>query len=215
MAPLDSVALRSRIDSTFKERARLEELAQGKKKKRRSNRIQIEPTNTNIFDTGEGTSETTDWYFGNPSAMSLGASEFRRIWGDVGLEDDWRRSLKINSGDVVQSAGDAGTNQGESTQQAQESTIPIDPIDAEFDRINSQIPRTEEQVETALMKIEDAYFRLGDIYYFNLEEKDNAEKMYKQLLERFPESEYEEEVHYKLYLINKDSNELLSEQNTK
>jgi tetratricopeptide (TPR) repeat protein len=215
MAHLDSAALRSRIDSVFKERARLEELAQGKKKKRKSNRIEIEPTNTNIFDTGEGTSETTAWYFGNPSAMSLGSSEFRRIWGDVGLEDDWRRSLKISSGDVVQSAGDAGANQGEITQQAQENTIPIDPIEAEFNLINSQIPRTEEQVETALTKIEDAYFRLGDIYYFNLEEKDNAEKAFKQLLERFPESEYAAEVLYKLYLINKDSNEALAAQYAK
>jgi tetratricopeptide (TPR) repeat protein len=133
----------------------------------------------------------------------------------VGLEDDWRRSLKISSGDVVQSAGDAGANQGEITQQAQENTIPIDPIEAEFNLINSQIPRTEDQVETALTKIEDAYFRLGDIYYFNLEEKDNAEKAFKQLLERFPESEYAAEVLYKLYLINKDSNEALAAQYAK
>src|SRR5690606_41494012 len=82
---------------------------------------------------------------------------------------------------------------------------PIDPAGAEFLRIDQQIPRTDEQRTAALKKIEDAYFRVGDIYYFDLLEKDNAEKTYLKLLERFPESEYAAEVLYKLYLIAKES----------
>ena len=78
-------------------------------------------------------------------------------------------------------------------------------------RINKQIPRTEEQKKEALKKIEDAYFNLGDIYYFKLLENDNAIASYHKLLERFPETEYEPEVLYKLYLIYKESDPAQSE----
>src|SRR5690606_508709 len=98
----------------------------------------------------------------------------------------------------------AVTADSAATQQAQ-AAAPVDPAEAEFLRIDQQIPRTEEQRAAALKKIEDAYFRVGDIYYFDLLEKDNAEKTYLKLLERFPESEYEAEVLYKLYLIAKES----------
>lgn len=211
MVSLDSAALRNRIDSVFKEKKRLEELAQGKKKKRKSNRIEIESTNTNIFDTGETTSETTSWYFGNPSAMAIGESEFRRVWGDIALEDDWRRSQKISnlpSGNNEVAAANTGTENANVADEAK----PVDPVEAQFEVINKQIPRTEEQKAEALKKIEDAYFRVGDIYYFDLMEKDNAALTYKKLLERFPESEYSAEVLYKLYLIYKDSDAALSDQ---
>jgi TolA-binding protein len=209
MTTMDSVQVRSMIDSAFKERKRIAELSQGKKKKKRSNRIEITPTSTNIFDTGEASAETTSWYFGNPSSMALGEMEFRRIWGDIILEDNWRRSQKIS---ISPSGGNnevARSDNNPNVTPAEEVT-PIDPVDAEFDRINKQIPRTDEQREASLKKIEEAYFRLGDIYYFNLEEKDNANLTYKKLLERFPESEFAPEVLYKLYLISKETDETLA-----
>ncbi|HEX5171324.1 MAG TPA: tetratricopeptide repeat protein, partial [Cyclobacteriaceae bacterium] len=209
MANMDSAQIRNRIDSVFKEKKRLEELAQGKKKKRRSNRVEIAPTSTNIFGTGEATTETTSWYFGNPSAMSLGESEFRRIWGDIPLEDNWRRSQKISNASVAGNENVVSGNSPANSDQAEEAK-PIDPVDAEFDRIIKQIPRTQDQKEASLKKIEDAYFRLGDIYYFDLKEKDNASDAYKKLIERFPKSDYVPEAYYKLYLIAKESNEQLA-----
>ncbi len=95
MANLDSAGLRMRIDSVFQAKKALAEANEGKKKRRRSNRITIESNTNNVFATGEETEQTADWYFGNPSAMSLGQSEFKRIWGNVPLEDNWRRSLRI------------------------------------------------------------------------------------------------------------------------
>ncbi len=211
MASLDSVTIRNRIDSVFKEKKRLEDLAQGKKKKRKSNRIEIAPTDASIFGTGEASSETSSWYFGNPSAMAIGQSEFRRVWGDIALDDNWRRSQKITS--VSTPVDDVALdNSGANNTTQAEDVKPVDPVEAAFDLVNKQIPRTEEQKEEALKKIEDAYFRLGDIYYFNLLEKDNAATTYQKLLERFPSSEYAAEVLYKLYLINKETDLPLAEQ---
>jgi tetratricopeptide (TPR) repeat protein len=44
---------------------------------------------------GPGASGNGQWYFYNPSAKGFGFSEFRKIWGDRKLEDNWRRSNTI------------------------------------------------------------------------------------------------------------------------
>jgi tetratricopeptide (TPR) repeat protein len=204
MASLDSAALRARIDSVFAARALAEQAATKGKKKRKRNRIELEANTGNIFGAGESSTGTSDWYFGNPSAMALGESEFRRIWGNIRLEDNWRRSMRLTDAPGI--ATEVATITVDSiSAQPIAAAEPVDPAEAEFVRLDQQIPRTEEQRAAALKKIEDAYFRVGDIYYFDLLEKDNAQKTYLKLLERFPESEYAAEVLYKLYLIAKES----------
>src|SRR5690606_38314492 len=152
----------------------------GKKRKRRANRISLEANEVNIFGAGQEGSETSDWYFGNPSAMALGASEFTRVWGDIKLEDNWRRSMRLSA--IGAPIADAPVNELDSASGQQVAqAAPVDPAEAEYLRINQEIPRTEEQRAAALKKIEDAYFRVGDIYYFDLLEKDNAEKTYVKL----------------------------------
>lgn len=204
MSALDSASLRARVDSVFEARKQAEQANTGRKKKRRGNRIELEANTGNIFGGGEAGSGTADWYFGNPSAMALGESEFRRIWGNIRLEDNWRRSMRLTNAPGIAptvAAVDADTTSTEPAPTAE----PVDPAEAEFLRLTQQIPRTDEQRTAALKKIEKAYFRVGDIYYFDLLEKDNAEKTYLKLLERFPESEHAAEVLYKLYLIAKES----------
>ena len=204
LANLDSLQLRGKIDSTFEAKKLLAEKKAGKKKKRLFNRVEIE-SNDNVFSTGDDpTDETTDWYFGNPSAMSLGQTEFKRIWGDIPLEDNWRRSLRSSSATMA-NRSTTGSDVQKPEEDDKATAVPADPVAAEYMRISKQIPRTEEQKKEAWKKIEDAYFSLGDIYYFKLQEKDNAIASYNTLLQRFPQTEYEPEILYKLYLIFKES----------
>lgn len=212
MASLDTAALRARVDSAVQARKAIEDKKLVKKKKR-SNRIDIESNTSAIFATGDEqentSSEETDWYFGNPSAMSLGQNEFKRIWGDVPLEDNWRRSMRANAGAPADDAQSTGADSAAATADAgdDKQKAPVaNPVAVELDKLNKQIPRTDEQKKEALAKIEEAYFKLGDIYYFKLLENDNAVLSYKKLLQRFPETAYEPEVLYKLYLIYKDTN---------
>ncbi len=206
MANLDSLGLRNRIDSAFKAKKLLSEAKAGKKKRRQSNRIEILSNTNNVFGTSEGATgdESSAWYFGNPSAVSLGQTEFNRIWGDIPLEDNWRRSLRSSS-TTVANRNVIGEDLAGPTQEEQASVTPADPVAAEYMRISKQLPRTDEQKSEALGKIEEAYFNLGDIYYFKLLENENAVLSYHKLLERFPETEYEPEILYKLYLIFKES----------
>jgi hypothetical protein len=65
-----------------------------KKKKRSTTTSTSNNQNSSFFNTQS--SATADWYFGNPSAVSLGQAEFQRIWGSIPLEDNWRRSNKAS-----------------------------------------------------------------------------------------------------------------------
>lgn len=199
LAAMDTALLRKQIDSVLAERAK--PIASNKKKKRRSYTSTGTSSSSNPFfnqDNGAG----VDWYFGNPSAVSLGQSEFQRIWGTIPLEDNWRRS---NKSMVLQETSTAVAKEpGIEKPGTETAAVQTQKVD-EAGKLISQIPRTDEAKAKALAQIEEGYFKLGDLFYFQLGEKDNASQSYTKLLNRFPQSEYVPEVLYKLYLIVKET----------
>jgi tetratricopeptide (TPR) repeat protein len=213
LASLDSTALRLLVDSAVTAEKKLAEAKAGKKR-RRGNRVEIETRSSNAFnDSNEPNQVTGDWYFGNPSSVGAGQSEFQRIWGDVKLEDNWRRSQRMSGSfqetNETANTADPASPGSEETTAAKENA---DPVEVAYAGLDKQIPRTDEARKEALGKIEEAYFALGDIYNFKLEEKNNAVEMYTRLLTRFPESEHEPEVLYTLYLIMKETDPARAEE---
>lgn len=204
LASFDSLTVRARLDSVMASRAIQEDTS--RKKRKRSSSSSGSNQGSAFFN--EESSATSDWYFGNPSAVALGQSEFQRIWGSISLEDNWRRS---NKSSVIRDPG-ATTAQTEDVQNNETvaEAPPTEKID-EVAKLMEQLPRSDKQKQVALAKIEEGYFRLGDIYYFQLNEKENALQLYKKLLSRFPESEFEAEVLYKLYLITKENDKVQSD----
>ncbi len=198
LAAFDSTALRDHISQVIEAQQKQEALTKGKKKKK-NNRVVFTTPSTTLFSAS---TETTDWYFGNLSAVSIGKTEFIRVWGNRALEDDWRRSQKL-SGPALDPVLADNNSEGSNSQ---EEEVVADPVEVAFASLDKEIPRTEEQREISLKKIEDAYFVLGDIYYFKLAEKENALITFETLLQRFPTTEHEPDVLYKLYLIHKESN---------
>jgi tetratricopeptide (TPR) repeat protein len=205
LSELDTAALKAMVETTYLEKKKREELEAKKKKKTRTQIVAN--TNNDIFGNDEENNDApvTEggvWHFANPTAITIGQNEFKRIWGDIPLEDNWRRSQRSVAGPSRRAVAEQTSAPVTTTP---EEAPAADPVVAEYNKINALIPRTDAQKKDALSKIENAYFSLGDIYYFKLLEKDNAAGSYKKLLSRFPESEYEAEVLYRLYLIYKDS----------
>jgi tetratricopeptide (TPR) repeat protein len=215
LSSMDTVELRKMVEAAL-DKKKKEEEARNKGKKKRA-RVQLTSTaNTDIFATGEenavSTEESGDWYFANPTALTIGQNEFKRIWGDLPLEDNWRRSQRSVAGSTTRRPSTATQNTSATDTPATPEAPAADPVTVEYNKINTMIPRTSEQKAEALHKIEIAYFSLGDIYYLKLLEKENAATTYQTLLKRFPTSEYAPEVLYRLYLINKDADPPLAEQ---
>lgn len=195
MADMDSAILRAQLDSTLTSRAK--PVDAGKKKKGR--RIGGSSGSSGAFFPTESTSTST-WYFGNPSAVALGETEFQRIWGSISLEDNWRRSNKTSVIQMDETQTTIVEKPGESIPVAEAAN----PIESEINRVFRELPKNETGRSDALHKIEEAYFMLGDLYFVQLNEKNNAATSYEKLLERFPGSVHEAEILYKLYLIEKE-----------
>ena len=191
--PEDSV-LQIAIASLEKEKEIKEKREKEKAIKRRQN------TNSNNDNLIQTSTENSVWYFSNNAALSKGRNEFSRRWGDRILEDDWRRKDKATTianqrNEVVNDTGPVLDNKSDEIS-----------IEEQAKRLIASIPSSEEQKAKLLDEIEEAYYQLGNIYNLRLEEDENASKSFETLLSRFPDSEYEPEVLYQLFLIYKTSN---------
>ncbi|MEL7339757.1 MAG: tetratricopeptide repeat protein, partial [Bacteroidota bacterium] len=138
---------------------------------------------------GRGTQGGT-WYFDNPSAISNGKIQFQQQWGQRKNEDNWRRSQK-----ALAFAG--GNDQQENTEV--DSAL----IEQYGDKAKyyQDIPKSDEDKALAHDKIEEALYSLAQLYSTQLNEPDSARKTYEDLLQRYPEGEYELQAHYALFKL--------------
>ena len=205
LSQMDTTALLALADQNFV--LQQEQIRQEEKQSRRSNfaNNQDNPFATQREEAAGGTS----WYFYNLTAISAGRSEFIRKWGDRPLQDNWRRREALRS---AQSTSIADSETGvDSTSNAVAVLDEAEQQQTFRKEFLSNIPFSEAAKTEANKKIEDAYYRLGNIYNFNLEELENAKSTFLTLIDRFPESEYEPEVLYLMYLISNNTNDALAE----
>nr|WP_246202711.1 methyltransferase [Fulvivirga lutimaris] len=197
LSTLDSAAITAKLNSYLDEQAEKRK-EQQKKEERKARRTQA-----SAFNSNTGIS-STGWYFGNPSAVALGQSEFKRIWGERPLEDNWRRSIK----ESVQSlnVNSTPTDVVENTDVANGQTSANIDAGANLNALYREIPFSEDAKQESLNKIEAAYYALGNIYKYDLEEDVNSADAFKTLITRFPETENKPEALYQLYLIYKELN---------
>lgn len=206
LAKMDTASLRKKIEADIEKNKK--PIVVSKKKKR--NRIDIAANDNPIFNTNESETENASWYFGSAAAVAGGQSEFIRVWGEFPLEDNWRRSQRSTTRTSITN----NTNEELSTPTKEETapTVAINKADATFKELLTILPTTTEKEAEALKKIEDALYNLGDIYYLQLNETENALSEYEKLIQRFPQSNYEAEVLYRITLICKETNKEKSDQ---
>ncbi len=132
------------------------------------------------------------WYFYNLNAKSFGQPEFRMKWGERTLEDNWRRKSKRTNSQMEQVEGSEGDtlNGG--------GGVPIlDNKSREFYLVS--IPLTDSAMVLSNNRLEDALYNMGLIYKENLLDYDESIIAFKELINRYPESEYGPSVHYYMY----------------
>lgn len=193
-----------------------EEEAKLEQKRKREEKRKANIARSSAFETegadliGTNPAPGAQWYFYTSSAISRGVSEFKRVWGNRPLEDNWRRSIKTG-GEVISQG--AGANSEENTLEAADEKE--ERIQAQIIEMVAAVPTSEEQINSLLSEIEVALYELGNIYNFKLEEKQNSIETFEMLLIRFPQTEYEAEVLYQLYLLYKGEDDLISKEKAK
>ncbi|MCX7637058.1 MAG: tetratricopeptide repeat protein [Cyclobacteriaceae bacterium] len=204
----DSLLTLSKMDTATIRKLVVDKISSSEKpvsvKRKREQRV-----NTNTSDAvvqQEVSATASGWYFSNQSTLATGRVEFVRVWGKFPLEDNWRRSAR-----TVISTDQSVASAPSDTESKPEAPSTTDKATEAFKGLLGQIPYSPQQKAEALKKIETSLFALGDIYYFKLGETKNAVLTYQTLLKRFPDSEYEPEVLYKLFLILKQTDEVTAQ----
>ena len=149
----------------------------------------------NQTSTGRREQASGQWYFYNLNAKSFGQPEFRMKWGDRALEDNWRRKNKRTLSQVTQVEGSPGdTLEGG-------GNVPVmDNKTREYYLVH--IPLTDSAMEISDQRLEQALYNMGVIYKERLLDYDESIRAFRELMERYPDSEYGPSVYYYLYELN-------------
>ncbi|HWZ02443.1 MAG TPA: hypothetical protein VNX40_02470 [Mucilaginibacter sp.] len=149
--------------------------------------------------TGGGT-----FYFDNATAVSQGYNDFKRVWGNRTLEDNWRRSTK--------GAADASNNAAVQTQST-DPDAPAGPSKAGKTtstassyrkELTDALPLTPALLAASNLRVYNAYIDLGDFYRDILEDKKDAIDIFESLLSRFPQDPNRPAIYYNLYRLYSD-----------
>lgn len=183
MSDTEQLAYFTDYTSKLQERAVKDSLEAAKNKRKIAN--------NEFFEKGKAASgprKGSTFYFYNPTTVAYGKGEFRKIWGDRRLEDNWRLSSKKSS--------------LESIDEEVKEEAPI----AENELFNpetyiARIP-TDEKVIDSLTKDRDlAYYQLGLIYKEKFKEYELAANRLEKLLTYNPEDRLIVPAEYNLYKI--------------
>ncbi len=140
------------------------------------------------------------WELYDPALVNTGKIEFKRVWGNRPLEDDWRRSgkqtraLSGNNGvkDSASVVADAPVASVLTKGTEAWSTIHAD--------LKKNIPLSDTAFAQSQKRKEDALYTLGKIYRFDLKEPDRATATFNRVLGEFPKTLYKDEIYYLMYL---------------
>ncbi len=150
-----------------------------------------------------------EWYFYNQTTMALGMTEFKRIWGDRQLKDNWRRSKAGSAGlSPIATANSLSGSNNETTEtgsgsetnsQVAEKKGDEEKYDPEF--YLKDIPVDIQDRLEANGKLIEALFNVGTIFKESFEDYKNAVASYSRITKDYDTSRYNLPAHYQLYRI--------------
>lgn len=115
----------------------------------------------------------------NPALLADASLQFQAIWGDRGLQDNWRRRSEVNTSRfdrpaVSENGGQLATDG--IPEEAQTSGI-VPQIDL------SDVPFDEEDRERVYREIEEYQYRLANLFFLNLDQADSAKVYFQKVLD--------------------------------
>jgi outer membrane protein assembly factor BamD (BamD/ComL family) len=146
---------------------------------------------------------TSSFYFYNSSAVSQGYSDFKRVWGNRKLEDNWRRSNRLSN-----AANQSGASVGTATT-ADPTAVTTQSVTAGKFRqqIVQNLPLTPQLLAQSNMRIYNAYFDIANFYRDILGDKKGAIGFYDIIQKRFPDNPNIPAVYYSMYRLYSDLND--------
>jgi predicted negative regulator of RcsB-dependent stress response len=152
-----------------------------------------------------------NFYFYNTTAVSQGFSDFKRVWGNRKLEDNWRRSSRSNADlttNTLNTAKNIDTNALPDSLQRSPGEVQASNFKQD---LLQNLPLTPELLTQSNMRRYDAYLAIANFYRDVLNDKKEAAAAYEKVLALFPDNGNKAAIYYNLYRLYSDSNIALSD----
>ncbi|MCZ4242739.1 tetratricopeptide repeat protein [Pedobacter punctiformis] len=166
-----------------------------------------EPSKANTTTSGFGNT----FYFNNTTAVSNGFGEFRKRWGTRSLEDNWRQSVRSAAQENNQVLAGGNVANGTTTNTDPNAQTGNDQTALEKQYLDA-LPLNADLLAKSNQKIIDAYFEIASFYQQELNDKAEANKVYLELLKRFPDNNHLAAVYYSLFLNSQGVNQAQAEE---
>ena len=150
--------------------------------------------------SGIGTKST--FYFNNSTAMSKGYTDFITKWGNRKPGDNWRQSQKSSSQNTSEQIAKVEDSDPQHKKQSLKSAPGADTVVSKY---LSAIPITPELLAASNQKIIDSYYEMAIFYQQELDDREEAVRIYQLILTRFPDNNHLASIYYSLYLNDKKS----------
>ena len=197
LAQMNPVALDNKLDAIIeaKEKARLAAEKKIRDTKAATSNMAVASGGVPLLNGSE-----RRWELYDPALIMQGKTDFRRLWGNRVLEDDWRRSGKqtrsmasnntVSGGDTISAVAvvDSVMTKGSVAWLAYHEIL------------KKNLPLSDAQFADSQKKKEEALYKLGKIYRFDLKEPDKAVVTFNRVLNDYPKTQYKDEIYYLIYL---------------
>ncbi|MCX2494115.1 gliding motility protein [Pedobacter sp. PF22-3] len=176
-----------------------------------NNQFLNDPDFPNISLNTPNNSAGNTFYFNNNAAISNGFGDFKKRWGTRQLEDNWRQSIRSSAQETNQvlAGGKVATEIIPATGQNNPAVADQTSLEKQF---LDALPTTPALLAASDQKIIDAYFEIASFYQQELNDKTEANKIYLELIKRYPDNNHLVAIYYSLYLNYKGVDEVKSEQ---
>ena len=146
----------------------------------------------------------SSFYFYNTNASSQGLIDFKRVWGNRKLEDNWRRSSRSNS-DITNNTANAiqAADPDASASIAADGKPNLTAGNYRKELLTG-LPLTPALLAQSNLKIYNAYMDLGNFYRDILGDKKEAIATFELMLRRFPDDTNKPAIYYTLYRLYSD-----------
>ncbi len=139
---------------------------------------------------GRAGAKASSFFAYDDRSVKKGSREFIREWGERPLKDNWRLGEEEISDATIE----------EEVDNLAETVI----TDEDVEKLFKDVPDTPEAKAAAEKKIEEAMFNLGRLYRDKLAYNEKTVQTLDGLLKRNPNTEYEPDALYYLYLAHTD-----------
>jgi len=184
------LALSSRPEEELKDMAREQLAIQAEKNSTDLESLNNKPSVNSNRQLGMGRS---NFFAYNQIVLNQGKTEFRRLWKERVLEDNWRRSLRTDA-----------TLNFEDTNEEDEGGPSF--TDEQLDEYLRDIPRSDAQKLAANAKIQNALLGLGIEFREKLKNYEKSAEALERLVNEYPDFNKRDQALYYLQLSYRDLN---------